>query len=41
VVDVETRLGSGTRMALRWPDPETAPVNVPGGIAVASPVPVQ
>jgi signal transduction histidine kinase len=41
VVDVETRLGSGTRMALRWPDPDTAPVNVPGGVAVASPVPVQ
>jgi signal transduction histidine kinase len=41
VVDVETRLGSGTRMALRWPDPDAAPVNVPGGVAVASPVPVQ
>jgi signal transduction histidine kinase len=41
VVDVETRLGSGTRMALRWPDPDAAPVDVPGGIAVASPVPVQ
>ena len=41
VVDVETRLGSGTRMALRWPDPDAASVNVPGGIAVASPVPVQ
>jgi signal transduction histidine kinase len=41
VVDVETRLGSGTRMALRWPDPDAAPVNVPGAIAGASPVPVQ
>ncbi len=41
VVDVETRLGSGTRMALRWPDPDAASVNVAGGIAVASPVPVQ
>lgn len=40
-VDVETRLGSGTRMALRWPDPDAAPVDVPDGGAVASPVPVQ
>jgi signal transduction histidine kinase len=41
VVDVETRIGSGTRMALRWPDPEAVPVDVPDGVAGASPVPVQ
>jgi signal transduction histidine kinase len=38
-VDVVTRLGSGTRMALRWPEP--VPVDVPDNGAVASPVPVQ
>jgi signal transduction histidine kinase len=38
-VDVVTSLGSGTRMALRWPDP--VPAAVPDGGAVAAPVPVQ
>jgi two-component system sensor histidine kinase BaeS len=40
-VDVETSLGSGTRMALRWPDPDAVSVDVPDSGAVASPVPVQ
>jgi two-component system, OmpR family, phosphate regulon sensor histidine kinase PhoR len=40
-VDVETSLGSGTRMALRWPDPDASPADVPESGAVASPVPVQ
>jgi two-component system phosphate regulon sensor histidine kinase PhoR len=41
VIDVETKLGSGTRMALRWPDSATASDGVPESVAVASPVPVQ
>jgi signal transduction histidine kinase len=41
VVDVETNLGSGTRMALSWPEREDAPEDVPESVAVASSVPVQ
>ena len=40
-IDVETRVGSGTRVSLRWPEPSAAPADVLDDDPVASSLPVQ
>ncbi len=40
-VDVDTTVGAGTRVVLRWPAGLSSPAGVAGGQPVASPVPVQ
>jgi signal transduction histidine kinase len=40
-VDVETGVGSGTRISLRWPERAAAPADLRDQDSIASPVPVQ
>ena len=40
-VEVETRVGSGTRIVLRWPERTPAPEAAADEDPIASPVPVQ